>query len=65
MDETLLGEAPRTPMSNAQRRAHKRLAHAEKRLIMMLVWEYPAVQIDAQDTKVRRLTTAWKRECTR
>lgn len=67
MDETMLGERPakRAAMTRSQRRAHGRLAAAEQRLIFLITWEYPAEQIDRQDEKVRRLTTAWKRECGR
>lgn len=63
--ETLIGTLPREPLTNRQKRAHKKLARAEKHLIYLMVWEHPASEVDEQDAKVRRLTTAWKKACAR
>lgn len=63
MDETLLGTIPNRPMTNAQRRAHKQLARAEKTLIFHIIWEHSPEQIEAADRRCRKATAAWKRAC--
>jgi hypothetical protein len=63
MNETLIGTAPSTPMTNLQRRAHRNLASAEKRLITLLVMEAPVEKIVRQERTCSRLTQAWKKAC--
>lgn len=63
MSITLVGTAPTTPLTNAQRRAHRALGAAEKRLIHLIVFEAEPSQIEREERTVARLTTAWKRAC--
>jgi len=63
MDETRLGTILSKPMSNEQRRAHRRLAAAEKRLIHLITWEAPADQIDRAERRCKRATAQWKQVC--
>lgn len=65
IDEVLIGTRPSTPMTNAQRRAHQNLGRAERRLIVLLDTEADDHRIQRQESTVRRLTTAWKKECAR
>lgn len=63
MDETLIGTIPSKPMTNQQRRAHRRLAAAEKTLIAHLVWEAPVEVIERDERRCVKYTKAWKRAC--
>lgn len=63
MNETLLGTAPTTTMTNRQRRAHRDLGRAEKRLIHLIVWEHSETEIQRQEKRVQRYTQAWKQAC--
>lgn len=62
-DEVLIGATPNVPMTNEQRRAHRRLASAEKRYIALLVWEADPEKIARQERVCARLTQSWKRAC--
>lgn len=70
-DETRLGTMPSKPMTNQQKRAHRRLAAAEQTLIAHIItWEvHPEEisedQIKADEQRVARYTRAWKRACRR
>lgn len=63
MDETVIGTVPSTPMTKEQRAAHKRLARAEKTLIMHLVWEHDERKVERAEQRCRRATAEWKRVC--
>lgn len=63
MNETILGTIPSHPMSNIQRRAHRRLASAEKALIRHLVWEDDTAEINKAEALVNKRTTEWKKVC--
>jgi hypothetical protein len=70
-DETLIGTTPKRPMTNQQRRAHRRLAAAEQTLIGYLVTydvhpeDVPLERIEQAEQRVARYTRAWKRACRR
>jgi hypothetical protein len=64
MDETLIGTVPNRPMSNIQKRAHRRLASAEKALIRHLIWdEGDVVTIAQAEALVVKRTVEWKKVC--
>lgn len=63
MDETLIGTIPTSPMTREQRAAHRRLATAEKTLIMHLVWEHDERVIQRAERRCARATAEWKRVC--
>lgn len=66
MDETLLGTIPAKPMTNVQKRAHKALAKAEKRLIVVLTYgidEPDETAIEREEARVARALAAWKKAC--
>lgn len=71
MDETLIGTVPSRPMTNQQKRAHRRLAAAEQTLIAVLVTrdvhpeEVTADRLEAAEARCARATRAWKRACRR
>lgn len=47
-------------MTNEQRRVHRALGSAEKRLIHLVVFEADPVKIARTEATVKRLTSAWK-----
>lgn len=49
-----------TPKTNAQRRAHRDLARAEKALIRLIVWEADPEKIEKANALVVRRHNAWK-----
>lgn len=63
MDETILGSVPNTPMTKEQRAAHRRLARAEKTLIMHIVWEHDEHVIQRAQALCKRRTAEWKKVC--
>lgn len=67
MSTKMLGTAvPRVvPMTDAQYRAHRRLAAADQRLIALIVWEADPRKIARAQQKVNEWTTAWKTACSR
>lgn len=65
MNETLIGTTPSIPMTNVQRRTHRRLATAEKRLIHLMVWNPDPALIERQERVCARLTQSWRKACER
>jgi hypothetical protein len=65
-DETLIGETPER-MTGAERRAHRRMADAERHLIAVLTWgtdEPPtAAAVDAAEARCNRAYQVWRRAC--
>lgn len=53
------------PMTNEQYRIHRSLGSAEKRLIHAYVWGEDPAKIERIEATVRRLTTAWRKACSK